>query len=364
MTTMPHMLTQMWFILVSVTISKVAHAGVLDSGSSEAQQPHEPAVTPVEHANSQRFLKTGDAATEQSAKLTQEQQHVFCYLKQQLMDYYILNPIPHALSGKRSCAIVSSSGALLQHSHGEDIDGHDVIFRINSAPTEGFEQHVGSRTTFIVGWNFSGVTESVEGLSPKVTVDARLPLKLAEQQVLRDLYPMKMGFNAQSSDPTSGFKGMIMALSHCWVLDAFEMTPSAKADYSSYNYYNTQPGLRAVQNTWHEYFEAEHHLWAFLSTSDKATLEDSGKTTYPGFAQLTCPDQITSPASLEPAYLKLIHAGWQMAPWSFACLAGIWIVSLFCSTVRQPRLTQLLYRAVMMKLKKRPQYVDSESKFC
>ncbi|XP_035677193.1 beta-galactoside alpha-2,6-sialyltransferase 2-like [Branchiostoma floridae] len=45
-----------------------------------------------------------------------------------------------------SCAVVSSSHALIQHRYGPEIDRHDCVLRFNCAPTKHFEQHVGSRT--------------------------------------------------------------------------------------------------------------------------------------------------------------------------------------------------------------------------
>ena len=36
---------------------------------------------------------------------------------------------------------------MLKHSHGADIDSHDVVFRFNSATTKGFEKNVGAKTT-------------------------------------------------------------------------------------------------------------------------------------------------------------------------------------------------------------------------
>jgi len=46
----------------------------------------------------------------------------------------------------KSCAVVGSSGAILDHEYGEIIDQHDVVMRCNQAPTAGFEKSVGSRT--------------------------------------------------------------------------------------------------------------------------------------------------------------------------------------------------------------------------
>uniref|UniRef100_A0A8C5QK27 CMP-N-acetylneuraminate-beta-galactosamide-alpha-2,3-sialyltransferase 2 n=1 Tax=Leptobrachium leishanense TaxID=445787 RepID=A0A8C5QK27_9ANUR len=47
----------------------------------------------------------------------------------------------------RSCAVVGNSGKLKGSNHGNKIDSHDLIFRMNGARIYGFEEDVGSRTT-------------------------------------------------------------------------------------------------------------------------------------------------------------------------------------------------------------------------
>ncbi|XP_071964534.1 alpha-2,8-sialyltransferase 8B-like [Antedon mediterranea] len=48
-----------------------------------------------------------------------------------------------------TCAIVGNSG-VLKHSHcGEEIDEHDFVLRNNMAPTEGFENDVGTKTNLM-----------------------------------------------------------------------------------------------------------------------------------------------------------------------------------------------------------------------
>ncbi|XP_077108022.1 CMP-N-acetylneuraminate-beta-galactosamide-alpha-2,3-sialyltransferase 2-like [Ranitomeya variabilis] len=47
----------------------------------------------------------------------------------------------------RHCAVVGNSGNLKGSSHGEIIDSHNFIIRMNGARTSGFEADVGSRTT-------------------------------------------------------------------------------------------------------------------------------------------------------------------------------------------------------------------------
>ncbi|GBG73498.1 GT29-family glycosyltransferase [Chara braunii] len=47
----------------------------------------------------------------------------------------------------RSCAIVGNSGSLLGSRRGWEIDHHEMVMRLNNAPTMGFEKDVGGRTT-------------------------------------------------------------------------------------------------------------------------------------------------------------------------------------------------------------------------
>ncbi len=46
------------------------------------------------------------------------------------------------------CAFVGNSGTMKYSTYGKEIDGHDMVYRFNQAPTVGYEKHVGSRATF------------------------------------------------------------------------------------------------------------------------------------------------------------------------------------------------------------------------
>ncbi len=48
----------------------------------------------------------------------------------------------------KTCAMVANSSILLNKEYGEFIDSHDYVVRMNLARTEGFEKHVGSKTSF------------------------------------------------------------------------------------------------------------------------------------------------------------------------------------------------------------------------
>jgi hypothetical protein len=53
---------------------------------------------------------------------------------------------------RRICAVVGASRNLLGSRYGNLIDGHDVVIRVNRAPTDDFDSDVGTRTTHHVTW--------------------------------------------------------------------------------------------------------------------------------------------------------------------------------------------------------------------
>nr|QHH25919.1 sialyltransferase [Chelonid alphaherpesvirus 5] len=57
------------------------------------------------------------------------------------------HPIAWTKNTCRSCVVVGNGRQILNSGLGSVIDGFDVVIRLNQAPTAGFEQDVGSRTT-------------------------------------------------------------------------------------------------------------------------------------------------------------------------------------------------------------------------
>ncbi|XP_023675532.1 CMP-N-acetylneuraminate-beta-galactosamide-alpha-2,3-sialyltransferase 2-like isoform X1 [Paramormyrops kingsleyae] len=62
------------------------------------------------------------------------------------------------------CAVVGNSGNLLGAGYGHTIDGHDFVMRMNLAPTAGYENEAGSRTTHHFMY-----PESARNLDPNVS---------------------------------------------------------------------------------------------------------------------------------------------------------------------------------------------------
>ena len=89
-----------------------------------------------------------------------------------------------ALSGSRpkharfgSCAVVGSAPSVLDARLGNCIDAHDAVFRVNDAPTAGFEEFVGTKTTWRV---ITELTPGVHVHARPNSTDALLPVQADE----------------------------------------------------------------------------------------------------------------------------------------------------------------------------------------
>lgn len=249
---------------------------------------------------------------------------LLCYLHQQLLAPGVPAPVSlvggaihnlPALHGR--CAVVSSSGALRHHNFGGAIDKADAVLRFNDAPVLGFETYVGSREAVrvandkLLGKVRAGQVQIQAGVSYVIFGADSISLQklaaqhpaarfymvnpswaLAVEDILKHLYPPKWwtrGLDGHSDTPTTGAIGLLLALSFCDSVEAFEMAPSSAARLSGYNYYEPHPNLRATDNSWHSSFEAEHDLWTRLSTTPKSAIQSSGKALIPGLRTAKCP---------------------------------------------------------------------------
>lgn len=248
-----------------------------------------------------------------------------CYLKRAVGGDLLLQP---ALTGSPSCAVVSNSGALLVHDHGQEIDTHDIVWRFNDAPTEGFESHVGKKH----GVRYAGYEGHIahvsqgerilapstekkkwQGLYPNSPViQTAGSLDNVSSRIvagLKVMYPTRAGFHDTydkqdygDSKLTSGMTGMLTALANCGLVDAYEIAPSTAANTAKHHYYEglvPDKNITANENHWHGLFKAEHDLWARLSEGSDEARKQTGKTSYQGFSSLQCPANAATLQSLE-----------------------------------------------------------------
>ena len=76
-----------------------------------------------------------------------------------LADKAVFQTTSLLMKRSRSCALVGSSGRLLSRRYGNDIDGHDVVIRLNNAPIHPYEKYVGRRMPDVAILNVATLRE-------------------------------------------------------------------------------------------------------------------------------------------------------------------------------------------------------------
>merc|ERR1712130_712750 len=177
-----------------------------------------------------------------------QQQNIYCYVK----DFFYKSSKLDSLSdlNNKTCALVSTSGALLAHENGAEIDAHDAVLRFHNAPYQTWAKNVGSRSDY---GDMLKYFDSMDEIQGKV------------KRFFAELYPGRKGMHEVHplgrNDPTSGTKAVLLALANCKEVDAYEMTPSKDAHKFPYHYYDVPEGktnISADDNDWHGMIKAEH----------------------------------------------------------------------------------------------------------
>jgi len=138
----------------------------------------------------------------------------FCFMKKEFHRFYKVTPTPPHLVGanNKTCAVVSNSGALSSRESGKDIDAHDIVFRFNKAPTEGFEDYVGSKTDYRVGGRFPKPCEQKVCRTFPTGESFTTHRSYARISHLRQLLRHNtFALSNQTEGLTSGFHGMLHA---------------------------------------------------------------------------------------------------------------------------------------------------------
>jgi hypothetical protein len=241
--------------------------------------------------------------TNLTALLEEQQMALLCHLKEAAGSRFLTEPpLPMA----ESCAVVSHSGGLLYREMGREVDSHERVIRFNENHVNGYEKHVGVKTDV----RFSGVMHGMKDneigdlivrrvcdRDPCVNESGRPVQHIqgptankdpALGKIMAKLYPSRAGQNETPAlDLTSGFTGMLIALSSCRAVHGFEMTPSDLALKCGHYAYDAGYQLGTDENSWHGYFSAEHDLWARLSVDDGLRCKE-GRIVIPGFSAVKC----------------------------------------------------------------------------
>ena len=171
-------------------------------------------------------------------------------------------PVFPPVGSDTSCAVVGASRNLLGARYGPLIDAHDVIIRVNRAPTEGFVADVGKRTTHHVAWPTDlGENQADRGaillLNPMTLHTPDLfdrMLSLVENDLswdparVRVVHPEFVKYlhqswmEARGGFPSTGFIAMMIAVHVCDEVRVFGFGADAQGRWD--RYYEDDPAER------------------------------------------------------------------------------------------------------------------------
>jgi beta-galactoside alpha-2,3-sialyltransferase (sialyltransferase 4A) len=157
------------------------------------------------------------------------------------------------------CAVVGASGNLIGSSYGQLIDAHDVIIRINRAPTAGFETDVGVRTTHHVTWprklsegeydtrafllmtpvsdNNRNVFEEILELVDDRSERDRDRVRIIHPEFVRHLHVDWLG--ERGLYPSTGFIALMIAMHVCVEVNVFGFGADEQEEWD--RYYDAMP---------------------------------------------------------------------------------------------------------------------------
>lgn len=232
-----------------------------------------------------------------------ERHHLACFLKHQLFDeqgegrYCCLPKGPQS----SSCALVANGGSLLDFTHGEDIDRHDFVIRMNDAPIKNFEKHVGAKASIRLGWNAkpTRANESPEYLSEtypmceqagidsfRTTYQETLPevrtspLRCDAGIVLKTFQSLFHNISDKGKGPSTGGMALLLALSSCATLDVYGATPHNNTEAPFHYYGRHLIGYFAGRQ--HRTWNAEHDLLLRLSETSVHKMQKQGFASFVG----------------------------------------------------------------------------------
>eukprot|EP00850_Spirogloea_muscicola_P010407 SM000061S19234 [mRNA] locus=s61:270919:275465:- [translate_table: standard] len=178
--------------------------------------------------------------------------------KSQQLELTNLLPPQDPLEGlsHRSCAVVGSSGSLLLGDYGAEIDEHDVVIRFNGAPTQGYQEQVGSKTTYrLNNVEFAGFQENNETVihhlwlrNAKAEIRTLLLFKIAFPStylITFDLSFLSHIVRSLALVPSVGWVGIMFALQLCQRVDIYGFFLLPKHGFK-YHYYNDIGSTKGV----------------------------------------------------------------------------------------------------------------------
>ncbi|XP_055763954.1 beta-galactoside alpha-2,6-sialyltransferase 2-like isoform X2 [Salvelinus fontinalis] len=192
----------------------------------------------------------------------------------------------------KSCAVVTSAGAILNSSLGREIDSHEAVLRFNAAPTEGYENDVGNKTTIRIinsQWYRNPDYDLFTPYEERRRLHPTQPFYILHPKFIWQLWDVIQGNtqeNIQPNPPSSGFIGIVLMMSLCEEVHVYEYIPSLRqTDLCHYHehYYDAACTLGAYHP-----LLFEKQLVQRMNSATQHDLKTKGKVTLSGFSAVNC----------------------------------------------------------------------------
>uniref|UniRef100_A0A8C3ZTC9 beta-galactoside alpha-(2,6)-sialyltransferase n=1 Tax=Denticeps clupeoides TaxID=299321 RepID=A0A8C3ZTC9_9TELE len=211
--------------------------------------------------------------------------------------------LEETLGPLRSCAVVTSAGALLNSGLGPEIDSHDAVIRFNSATTTGYSQDVGNKTTIrlvnskveLSGSSPSDLYRETKGTSPHIQYRKLFPeqpfyiLGPAFHWNLWDVIQDNSVPNIVPNPPSTGMQGIAVMMNLCEKVSVYEFLPSHRRT-SLCHYYEKHHSWSCTVGSYHP-MKFEKLLIGRINQGSDEDIAALGKVTLNGLSQEKCPEK-------------------------------------------------------------------------